>query len=541
MAGMAEITRRNLIQSGLAATASSLMFNSSVSAQATSAGIQTATSSERSPLVRRQNIVIFMPDEMRADSLGCYGNPVTKTPHFDKLAMEGARFANCHVQFPVCGASRCAMLTGWPTSVRGHRSLSYFLRPDEPNMFRYLRQAGYETFWFGKNDALAAQTFPDSVTRWADASKGQGEWFDKTAKSLTPGSASFLYSAGGDRTQTTDYKNVQSAIEVIKRKQADKPFCIFLPLTQPHPPYTIPKDFYDMYSPADISGLAPSGLSKKPLFHEAMRKAYGLDKLDELTFRKIRAVYYAQVSYSDWLLGELREALAVNGREGDTAVFVTSDHGDYTGDYGLIEKWTSGLEDCLTHVPMIAMVPGGKPGVVAEEMIEMYDIMPTVLGIAQTTANHTHFARTLLPQIEGMPGDPDRAAFAEGGYNVYEPQCFEPAMAGPYAGKTHLQHDQPETISRSAMIRTRTHKLIARPQGQSELYDCKADPLLTRNLFGESSAAALQVELQTKLLHHFINTTGVAPMERDQRALPEYIETDPGMTPEGWQKTLLDG
>ena len=98
----------------------------------------------------RPNLVLFMPDEMRADALSCFGNQVCRTPNFDRLAQMGAQFENCHVQYPVCGASRCSLLTGWPTSVRGHRSLFYFLRPEEPNLFRYLRQAGYDVFWFGK-------------------------------------------------------------------------------------------------------------------------------------------------------------------------------------------------------------------------------------------------------------------------------------------------------------------------------------------------------------------------------------------------------
>ncbi|MEO6924301.1 MAG: sulfatase-like hydrolase/transferase [Bryocella sp.] len=96
------------------------------------------------PSGQRQNIICFMPDTLRADALGCYGNPIAKTPNFDKLAAMGTLFEDCHVQFPICGASRCSMLTGWPTSVRGHRSQMYFLRPDEPNLFRYMRQAGYD-------------------------------------------------------------------------------------------------------------------------------------------------------------------------------------------------------------------------------------------------------------------------------------------------------------------------------------------------------------------------------------------------------------
>jgi arylsulfatase A-like enzyme len=388
-------------------------------------------------LAQRRNIILFMPDEMRADSLACYGNPVTRTPNFDRMAREGARFDQCHVQFPVCGASRCAMLTGWPTSVRGHRSLYYFLRPEEPNIFRYLRRADYDVFWFGKNDALAAQSFHDSVTRWSDDSMLAG--MRTMPQSVTPGSMSMLYGAIGDRREGGDYRHLQMALDVLKRREQDNPFCIFLPLNEPHPPYTAPADFYDMYSPASLPPLIPPRLNKKPDFHTAIRSTYGLDKLDDATLRKLRAVYYGQVSYSDWMLGELMEALEATGHRDDTALLVTSDHGDYAGDYGLVEKWPSGLEDCLTRVPLLARVPGGKAGVVGREMREMFDIMQTCLDIAGIPPEtiHTHFSLSLLPQIAGEPGDAVRAAFSEGGYNVYEPQCFEPM--GPEEARTQAR------------------------------------------------------------------------------------------------------
>lgn len=112
----------------------------------------------------------------RADALACYGNPVTKTPNLDLLAWQGTIFRNCHVQNPVCAQSRCSMLTGWPTSVRGHRSLYYLLRKTEPNMFRYLKNAGYDVFFFGKNDALTPDSVADSVTEWEDSATVRHEF-----------------------------------------------------------------------------------------------------------------------------------------------------------------------------------------------------------------------------------------------------------------------------------------------------------------------------------------------------------------------------
>ncbi len=489
----------------------------------------------------RPNLVIFLPDETRADSLACYGNPVTRTPNCDRLAQEGTRFANCHVQFPVCGASRCSLLTGWPTSVRGHRSLFYYLRPEEPNLFRYLRRAGYDVFWYGKNDALAAQCFYDSATEWSDTLY-QGTRNPDPPVHLTPGALTMLYSPMGGRRETRDYACVQKAIEVLERKEHDRPFCIFLPLIGAHPPYTAPGDFYNMYSPSEVPEPIPPVLKNKPSFHAGIREMYGLEHLNDSTLRKIRAVYYGQVSYTDWLLGELMEAIERTNRKKDTAIFLLADHGDYAGDFGLVEKWPNGLEDCLTHVPLIARVPGETSGVVAEDMVELYDLMQTVLDLAVTKATHTHFSRSLLPQIAGLAGDPNRAAFCEGGYNVYEPQCFEPLGAGgeDYVGKIRLQNERPVTVSRSAMIRTRTHKLIVRPQDQSELYRYRDDPQERNNLYGTPGATAVQTELQTALLAHFLETSGIAPYDKDSRDCPPFCPTRKDMTPVNWQETILD-
>lgn len=495
---------------------------------------------------KRPNLVLFMPDEMRADALGCYRNRVCQTPNLDRLAAEGTRFANCHVQYPVCGASRCSLLTGWPTSVRGHRSLMYFLRPEEPNLFRYLRRAGYDVFWFGKNDALAAQSFYDSVTQWnyldhkpvGATGGGEREWGPKREYART-----FISEARQERTATSDYRNVEAAMRVLERRETERPYCIFLPLTSPHPPYGAPEGFRGMHKPGDITGLRPTGLPRKPNYIEAIRKAYGIDTLPESTFRQVRALYYDAVSYTDWLLGEVMEAMERTGRAKDTALFVLSDHGDYAGDYGLVEKWPSGLEDTLTHVPVMARVPGGKAGGVCLEITELYDVMATCLELAGTRAHHTHFARSLMPQINGASGDAERCAYSEGGYNLYEPQCFEDANQDPsalYFPKENLETEHPETITRSAMVRTPEAKLVARPQGQSELYVYASDPQELHNRYGESSVAALQTKLQEKLMHRYLNTTGIAPMDKDQRGFPPFNET-PEFAVDKAVKTIVDG
>jgi arylsulfatase A-like enzyme len=504
--------RRNLLQ----AVASGLTLASAPGIL----GAQGSGTSQPSP--RRPNLLLFFPDEMRADALGCYGNPLVRTPNLDALARQGARFANCHVQFPVCGASRCSMLTGWPTSVRGHRSLYYFLRPDEPNLFRYLKRAGYDVFWFGKNDALATQSFYDSVTEWHDIPDRES---GSQVGPRPPGPITMLLPGGQDRRDSSDYALIQQAIRILERRETERPFCVFLPILEPHPPYRAPAGFDTLYKPTDLPALIPPGLARKPAFHAAIRQAYDLTQVSDARLRQVRAAYYGQVSYSDWLLGELLEGLERTGRAGDTAVFVGSDHGDYAGDYGLIEKWPAGLESCLTHVPLIARIPGGAAGATCTDMVELFDIMPSFLELAGTSATHTHFARSLIPQCHGAPGDPERAAFSEGGYNLSEPQAFEPRLGGLYGPKTQLQNDHPETIARCASVKTPHHTFIARPAGQSELYDRLKDPGETNNLIDSHALATVRDALQTRLMSWYINTTGVPPPDKDPRDTPPFYPT----------------
>ena len=414
-------------------------------------------------------------------------------------------------------------MTGWPVHVRGHRSLYYFLHDDEPNMFRYLRQNGYDVYWYGKNDLLAPESFASSVTEWK-AHRGRGPAPKALYGPEDPGFYSFLMGPGGDRRDTADFANVRAAIDVLQ-KDHKNPFCIYLPLAYVHPPFTAPADFYGMYDPAKLPPLRPPELPGKPNFYEAIRRTRRLDRLNDSDFRRIQSVYLGMISYSDWMLGELLEALDKSGRSRDTAVFLFSDHGEWGGDYGLVEKWPSACDGVLEHVPLIARVPGMAKGHESAEIVELYDVMATCLELAGIQAQHTHFARSLMPQLRGQPGDPRRAAFCEGGYNRYEPQDFEPMQdfstpANIYYPKVKLQNDHPETITRATSIRTVDFKMVLRPDGVNELYDLREDPRELHNVYGEQRYSRDLEQLRQQVMDWYIRTSDVAPMKHDPRGFP---------------------
>ncbi|MBI1896792.1 MAG: sulfatase-like hydrolase/transferase, partial [Acidobacteria bacterium] len=248
----------------------------------------------------RPNLILFFPDQLRAESIGCYGHPLVRTPNIDRLAGSGVRFSYCQSPYPVCTAARCGLLTGWPPHVHGHRTVYHLLHRDEPNLFRYLKSAGYDVYWFGKNDVLTHDCFPDSVTEWADLATGP-EW-DVKDRPWAPGHPhyySFLFTEGKDRRQYPDYARVKAAIDVLSKRDSDRPFCIFLATFFPHPPYAGPKGFHNMYRPEQVPGLRPPDIAGKPELYRAIRRSRRLDKLSERDFRTINAVYLGMISYAD--------------------------------------------------------------------------------------------------------------------------------------------------------------------------------------------------------------------------------------------------
>ncbi len=473
------------------------------------------------------NFIFFMPDELRAESVGCYGHPNAPTPNMDALAAEGVRFDQCHVQHPVCTPSRCSLMTGWYPHVRGHRTLWHLLRPDEPNLLRYLRQAGYDVIWYGKNDLFAVDTFADSVTE--ATSHGGRLWEPSPFPFDDPRYYSFLTSPyQGPIVEHIDYANVQAAIHFL-RSRPRRPFLLYLPLVFPHPPYGAPEPWHHQVDPETLPPLRPADLPHKPDFFEHIRRSRRLTELDEADFRRINAIYLGMTGFVDHLLGQLLEALEESGLADETTVFVFSDHGDYAGDYGLVEKWPSAMEDVITRVPLIVRMPGGATGHVVSEPVELFDIMATVMELAGIEAQHTHFARSLVPQLQGTPGDLDRAVFCEGGYARHEPHCFEGQPHRDtfarderhiYYPKGKVQQDYPDSVGRTVMIRTTTHKLIYRPTGLCELYDLRSDPRECHNRYGDPAYAEVQQALEARLLDWLVQTSDVTPFEEDPRGLP---------------------
>jgi arylsulfatase A-like enzyme len=100
----------------------------------------------------KPNILLISTDEHRFDCLGCYGNPVIRTPHIDAIAAGGVRFARAYVQNPMCMPSRMSIMTGRYPSEHGCNINCVGLPPHEQarTLMQVLRDAGYHTAACGK-------------------------------------------------------------------------------------------------------------------------------------------------------------------------------------------------------------------------------------------------------------------------------------------------------------------------------------------------------------------------------------------------------
>ncbi len=470
-----------------------------------------------------QNFVIFMPDQQRADVLDCYGGKPCRTPHYDRLATTGTRFDQCHTPQPLCTPARCCMMTGWYPHVRGHRSIPHLLGKDDPSLFRYLKQSGYRVEVYGKNDVFD----PGHACLATDIAEHEwGGFPERIYKPGDPEYYSFLQGATpGGPENALDWPSVRSGVDFLRSSRAKEgPFVLFLPLVMPHPTYSAPEPFHSMYNAEDMDLLPPrEGLT--PSFHPLIRHYRGLDRVDEGVLRKIRAVYLGMTSCVDWMLGEVLDAVDDSGLAESTTVIATSDHGDFAGDYGLVEKWSSSFCDAMTRVPLLIRTPGGKAGHVVADPVELFDIMATVLELSGAKAEHTHFSRSLVPQLHGAAGDPDRAVFGAGGYNPDETHCLTGTLPGDplqapenlYSPQTRLRLAHPESYARTACIRTADWKLVHRPTEVSELYDLRHDPGEMQNLWNAPEAQAMKSQLLTRLLDRLIETSDVVPFQPSAR------------------------
>ncbi len=499
---------------------------------------------------RAPNIVVFNPDQWRGDVLGHTGNPAAVTPNLDRLVLEDAvSFTRAFCQHPGCTPSRCSFMTGWYPHVRGHRTMYHMLHAErgETNLLRVLKQNGYYVWSTARNDLLPAQLgFERDADEWFFPRKTDFRRWKHTPRPSPlsaddwrgkPGSDTYYSFYAGKLNKKRDaiYADldwgwVLGAIDFIKGYRSKNPFCLFLSLSYPHPPYGVEEPWFSRIDRERLPPRlpVPSSRAGKPGLLEGIRIGQNMQGWTAERWNELRAVYYGMCARTDHQLGLVLEALRQAGLYDETALFFFSDHGGFAGDYGLVDKTQNTFEECLVRVPLIIKPPAGTQAVrgLSDALVELVDFPATVFDLAGIDPGYSHFGYSLLSLIEGDTEEHRDAVFCEGGRLVGEQQAMEiESLQGlkhpkqsPYWPRLSLQlSDDVPWHGKAAMCRSRTHKYVRRLYEKDELYDLERDPHELLNVIDEPAYSDVLAELRERMSDWYMESCDVVPVERDRR------------------------
>ena len=346
------------------------------------------------------NIVFFLADDQRFDAMGCAGHDVVQTPTMDHLARKGVRFRNAFVTTSICAASRASYFTGLVE--RTHRYTfgtppiaSKFCANSYPTV---LRKAGYQTAFIGK---FGVRTEGDSRDTMFDFFKpyGRHPYFKKQPD----GTTRHISQLCGD-----------TAIEFLRTRDEQKPFCLSVSFNAPHAEDADKEDHYpppgvvaDLYAdePMPLPELSETSVfESQPGF---LRKSMNRDRwfwrwdTPEKYQKNIRN-YYRMISGIDHVMGRVLEELETLGLSDNTVIVFAGDNGYYAGSRGFAGKW-SHYEESL-RIPMIIVDPrldASRQNQVVDATVLNIDATATIVDLATGRKAEGYQGESLLPWLKG--------------------------------------------------------------------------------------------------------------------------------------------
>ncbi len=333
-----------------------------------------------------KNVVFIFCDELRADALGCYGNPAgpLKTPNIDRIASRGVLFEECYCPSPVCVASRTCLMTGmWPEETGAYDNeagMPNFRLPRKLTTFpEELAKVGYATANFGKTH-FPSELKPFQVDDPEGAGMGMGITPEerKTLKKIMP-KGGLNFNAGSLYPEGKDYypeRLTENAMAWIREQTG--PYFVRLSYNQPHSPIIVKRGYETVYKDYPFSGKLPdvSGLSE---FEQAFAKAVALDKMTEEELRMAKIYYYGMVTWVDDEVGKLLALLEERGELDNTIFIVSSDHGALRGEVRGLGKHV--FQRKSQQIPLIISAPGLQKGTRRSDVCSLIDLPRTLFGL----------------------------------------------------------------------------------------------------------------------------------------------------------------
>ncbi len=323
---------------------------------------------------KKPNVLFFVTDDQRADTIGALSNSVIKTPNLDKLVRRGFVFHNAYcmgsTQGAVCNPSRHMLLSG-------NALFNYNAKKSEDTFGDVLRKLGYVTFHLSKRGNTARNYH--KAFEHSDYLKDGAE------------------RQSGHHGRTGANRVIEFLTKTWKK---DKPFFVYLGFTGPHDPRVAAKQWLSLYDRDKLP------LPKNYMPHHPFNNGEMLIRDEKLapwprtkeTVRKHLHDYYGCISSIDHQIGRIIDTLKEIGEYENTIIIFTADHGLAIGSHGLFGKQS--LYDHSMKSPLVFAGPGIPKGQ-SEALVYLFDIFPTVVDLVGAKVPAGLDGKSLVPVIEG--------------------------------------------------------------------------------------------------------------------------------------------
>lgn len=378
--------------------------------------------------LKQSNIVLICVDQWRGDCLGIDGHPVVQTPFLDQLASDGVRFSRAYSSCPVCIPARAALFTG--LSQRSHGRVGYedgvpwnypitmageFTRGGyqtqavgKMHVFPERSQLGFQNvilhdgyLRFARNRSRDISLVDDYIPWLRDRLGRDADYFEHGVN------CNSMVARPWDKDEYAHPTNwvVHQSIDFLRRRDPRKPFFLFMSFHRPHPPYDPPSWAFDMYADRDMPQPPIGDWSK--CFAEYGNVArpdtfYG--EFDGHVLNRARAGYYGHMTHIDHQINRFIETLHEFEVANNTWIAFVSDHGEMLGDHNLYRKGYP--YEGSSRVPLILKGPPGvqlERGQRCDALVELRDIMPTLLDCAELPIPVETEGRSVLPLLQKVP------------------------------------------------------------------------------------------------------------------------------------------
>src|SRR6476660_6701294 len=466
---------------------------------------------------RKPNLILFLPDQQRADALACYGGVKVHAPNLNKLASQSVVFERTYVTHPVCTPSRSSLMTGtWP-HINGCTRNSVPLDQRYRVFPELMQDQDYRSAYMGKwhlgedGPAYAEASAGKPARRGFEhyiSTDGYGDYTRYLiSKGLAPNKPDGRISEVAVSNLPIELSRPKflerHACEFIEKHQRD-PFILVVAFVEPHSPYNGPLNDANPLDEVELDATATLPEHEDiPLRYRLMREWQQAEALldrerlpiqlffgitpDE--YRSIKQRYLGLVTLVDQSIGAILGCLERCGLRDDTIVVHTSDHGDSLGSHRLFGKETMFEE--ATRVPWLIRLPGQTRQKMISNPVSHIDFVPTLLDVLGQS-NHPQCAgKSLLPLIN------DATALPNNVFLEWAPNRTKVKKGSRLARRRMIKRAVEE--STRTLVSPDGWKLCLRDKDSNELYNLNADPFETRNLYSDPQYGAVVSRFTTEI------------------------------------------